>query len=160
MLRQAFENRFVTQLRKNGAKAFFSYDLLSLEQIQSNKVAAAEQLRTHGAEILLILRLVDISQFNNEVRMGDERYMGVVTGIEPGTWYDYYSVAFMNINPTYGSLTRNVYLETSLYDLGNAKRLYSVLTQTVLKENTDRVAEMDPLVEKIVAAMREDGVIR
>ena len=160
MLRQAFENRFVTQLRNAGSQAFFTYDLLSMEQIQSNKLAAAERLRTNGATDLLILRVVDISQLNTEVRPGGERYVGVITGVESGIWYDYYSLAFMNMNPTYGSLTQKIFLETSLFDLSSAKRLYSVLTKTVLKENTDRVAEMDPLVKSIVDAMRKDGVIR
>jgi len=29
----------------------------------------------------------------------------------------------------------------------------------VMKEYMDRVAEMDPLVEKIIAAMHKDGVV-
>jgi len=160
MLRQAFENRFVTQLRNAGSKAFFTYDLLSLEQIQNDKPAAAERLRTNGASALLILRVIDISKINHEIRPGGERYVGVITGVESGIWYNYYSVAFMNMNPTYGSLTQKIFLETSLYDLNSAKRLYSVLTQTTLKENVDRVAEMDPLVGKIVESMRKDGVIQ
>ena len=160
MLRQAFENRFVTQLRNAGAQAFYTYDLLSLEQIQQDKPAAAERLRTKGASALLILRVVDIAKLNQEVRPADERYVGTISGVETGIWYNYYSVAFMNMSPTYGSLTQKVYLETSLYDLNSAKRLYSALTQTVLKENTDRVAEMDPLVRKIVERMVQDGVIR
>jgi hypothetical protein len=66
----------------------------------------------------------------------------------------------MNMSPTYGSLKQKVCLETSLYDLKTEKRLWSGLTLTSLKENMDRVAEMDPLVEKIVSAMRKDGVIK
>ena len=66
----------------------------------------------------------------------------------------------MNMSPTYGSLKQDVYLETALYDLKTEKRLWSGLSKTVIKEFTDRVAEMDPLVAKIVSAMRKDGVIR
>jgi hypothetical protein len=83
----------------------------------------------------------------------------VLSGINSVGWYDYYSVGFMDMSSTYGSLKQTVYLETGLYDLNTEKCLWSGLTQTVVKENMDRVAEMDPLVEKLVAAMRKDGMI-
>jgi hypothetical protein len=66
----------------------------------------------------------------------------------------------MDMSSTYGTLKQTVYLETGVYDLKTEKRLWSGITQTVVKENMDRVAEIDPLIEKIVAAMRKDGVIR
>jgi hypothetical protein len=66
----------------------------------------------------------------------------------------------MDMSSTYGSLKQTVCLETSLYDLKTEKRLWFGLTQTVVKENMDRVAEMDPLVGKIIAAMQKDGVVR
>jgi hypothetical protein len=66
----------------------------------------------------------------------------------------------MDMSSTYGSLKQTVYLETSLYNLKTEKRVWSGVTQTVVTENMDRVAEMDPLIEKILAAMRKDGVIR
>jgi len=69
-------------------------------------------------------------------------------------------VGFMDMSPTYGNLKEKVNLEASLYDLKTEKRLWSAVTQTVVTEDMDRVAEMDPVVEKIVAAMRKDGVIR
>jgi hypothetical protein len=33
------------------------------------------------------------------------------------------------------------------------------LTETVFTDSMDRVAEMDPIVTKVLAAMRKDGVI-
>jgi hypothetical protein len=160
LLRQAFENRFVTQLRNAGASALFTYDLLSLQEIQDDKAAAANRLRAGGAEAVLIVRLVDVTTAYRNVQPGGERYAPVVTGFDTTLWYNYYSVAFMNMSPSYGSLTQKVYLETGLYDLRTEKRVWTGLTRTVLKENMDRVAEMDPLVEKIVAAMKKDGVIQ
>ena len=84
----------------------------------------------------------------------------MLTGYETIGWYDYYSVGFMDMSPTYGSLKEWVDLEASLYDLKTEKRVWSGLTRTAVTENMDRVAEMDPLVEKIVEAMRKDGVVR
>jgi hypothetical protein len=160
LLRQGFENRFVAQLTKAGDSALVTYDLLSLPEIKADKAAAAQRLRTSGAEAILILRLVDVSSSYRESRAGSERYAAVVTGINNVGWYDYYDVAFLDMSSTYGTLKQTVYLETSLYDLKTQKRLWSGVTQTVVTENMDRVGEMNPLIEKIVAAMRKDGVIR
>jgi hypothetical protein len=160
LVRQGFENRFVAQLTKAGAAAVVTYDLLTLAEIKQDKRAAAERFRASGAEAVLILRLVDRSSSYRESRAGNERYVPVLTGVNSMGWYDYYSVGFMNMSSTYGSLKQTVYLETSLYDLKTEKRLWSGLTETVVRENMDRVAEMDPLVEKFVAAMLKDGVIR
>ena len=117
-------------------------------------------LRASGAEALLILRLMDVASSYRESRGGTGRYTPWLTGIDGMAWHDYYCAGFVDMNPTYGTLKQAVYLETSLYDLRTEKRLWSGLTQTVVKEDMDRVAEMDPLVEKIVVAMRKDGVIR
>jgi hypothetical protein len=160
LLRQGFENRFVRYLANAGASAVVTFDLLSLPQIKEDKRAAADRFRASGAEALLILRLVDVGSSYRESRAGTERYAPMITGVDSMGWYDYYSVGFMDMSSTYGNLTQTVSLETSLYDLKTEKRLWSGLTRTVVKENMDRVGEMDPLVEKIVAAMQKDGVIR
>ena len=109
--------------------------------------------------MLLLLRLVDVASTYREIQPGGERYAGVITGYEGFGWYDYYTMGFMSMSPTYGSSKSKVYLETVLFDLKSGQRLWSGLTQTVVKENLDRVSEMDPLVAKIVAAMQKDGVI-
>jgi hypothetical protein len=160
LVRQGFENRFVAQLTKAGGAAVVTYDLLTLAEIKQDKRAAADRFRASGAEAVLILRLVDMSSSYRESRAGNERYASMVTGINSMGWYDYYSVGFMDMSSTYGSLKQTVYLETSLYDLKTEKRLWSGLTETVVRENMDRVGEMDPLVEKFVVAMQKDGVIR
>lgn len=159
-VRQAFENRFVDQLAEKGSAAVTTFDLLSLSQIKQDKRAAADRLNGSGAEALLILRPIDRTSSYREVRPGGERWAPVVADSDPMGWYGYYSVGFMDLSPTYGSLTEWVFLETVLYDLKTEQRLWSGLTQTKLKEETDRVAEMDPLVSRILAAMRKDGVIR
>lgn len=159
LLRQGFENRFHQQLAAAGARPQTTYELFSLAQIKADKRAAGERLLSSGAEAVLILRLVDKTSAYREYQPGRERYAPVVTGFDTMGWYDYYSVAFIGLGATYGSSRATVFLETSLHDLKTEKRLWSALTQTVVTEGMDRVAEMDPLIEKIVAAMKRDGVI-
>jgi len=160
LVRQGLENRLVRDLSKAGSSAFVTFDLLSLSQIKEDKRAAADRFRASGAGTVLIMRLVDLGTSYHESRAGNERYAGTFEGINSTGWYDYFSVGLMDLNTTYGTLKQTVRIETSLYDLATEKRLWSGLTQTVVKEDMDRVAEMDPLVEKIVAAMRKDGVIK
>lgn len=158
-VRIGFENRLSRQIGKRGISAATTYDLFSLPEINRDKVAAAERLRSAGAEAVVVLRLRDSASFYRESRPGPERYAEVVTGYEPSYWYDYYSVAYADMSPTYGNLKQKVYLETSVFDLKTAKRLWSGLTLTVVTERMDRVAEMDPIVAKVVGAMRKDGMI-
>ncbi len=158
-LRIGFENRLAQQIQKNGASAITTFDLFSLPEVNRDKAAAAERLRSAGAEALVLLRLMDVNTAYRESRPGAERYAETITGFEMGPWYDYFSVAYADMSPTYGNLKQKIYLETSVYDLKTAKRLWSGLTETVVTDTMDRIAEMDPIVAKAVAAMRTDGII-
>ncbi len=159
MLRQGFENRLAAQISRTGATGITTYDLMALPDIKQDKQAAAARFQAAGADSVAVLRLMDVDTYYREVRPGPSRYAGYVSGIESYTWYDYYSVSFADFSPTYGSLKQKVYLETSLFDLKTGKRVWSGLTQTVIKENSDRVAEADPLVATIVKAMQTDRVL-
>ena len=151
-VRSAFESRFVLELRKHGIGSFTTFDLLSLTEIKSDKAATAERLRSAGADTLLILRLVDSSVSYREVHVG----MGASGPYN--TWYDYYAMAY-GISQSYGNLKQSTLLETSIFDLKTNKRIWSGLTDTVTAYYTDRVAEMDKVVAKVVAAMNKDGII-
>jgi hypothetical protein len=157
-VRKSFENRLAYQLQQAGASAFVSYDRLSLEEINRDKPAAAQRLRSDGATVVVIMRLTDRSTAYRESRPGAERYAGITTGYEPGAWYDYYSVAYMDMGVTYGTLKQKVYLETSIFDLQTTKRIWSALTETSISEGMDDISEMDRIVSKVIAAMRKDGM--
>lgn len=159
MLRQGFENRFINQLRQGGETAIPTFDLLSLPEIKEDKAGAAERLKSAGAEGVIVLRLMDLATYYREIRPGSERYAEMITGYENYMWYDYYSIAYMDMSPTYGSLEQKVYLETSLFDLKSGKRLWSGVTESTFKDRVDRMAEMDVIVAKFLAAMRKDGVV-
>jgi len=148
-VRSAFESRFVLEVRKHGVRSFTTFDLLSLTDIKDDKAAAAERLKSTGADTLLILRLVDSAVSYSEVNVGPLGY---------STWYDYYSMAY-GISHTYGNLKQNTLLETSIFDLKTNKPIWSGLTETVTAYDTDRVAEMDKVVSKVVTAMKKDGII-
>ena len=107
------------------------------------------------------MRLVDQTTYNRSVRATGERYVGVTTGMDNYYgWFDYYTVAFMDMGTVWSTTKQTLCFDASLFDLKSGRRLWSGLTTTVLKEEADRLEEADSLVAKIVAAMRKDGVIR
>lgn len=158
-LRQGFENLLVGHLRDAGVQASFTYDQFSLPQINQDKQAAANRFLANGAGAIVILRLASLEGFYRESRPGHQSYAEVVTGYEPGPWYDYYSLAYTDMGVTYGNLKQDVYLETSAFDLKTAKRLWSGVTRTVITERMDRSAQMEPIVTKVLDAMRKDGML-
>jgi hypothetical protein len=52
------------------------------------------------------------------------------------------------------------FLETSLYDLNTGNRLWSCLSEAVVKERADRLEIADALVASVVEQMRKDGAVR
>jgi hypothetical protein len=161
LLRQGFENRFVRQMRDGGQTAMTTFDVLTLPKIKEDKQAAAAQLRAAGAEVVMLLRLVDAATKYREVRAGSERFTPYLSGFEESFgWYDYYSLGFMTMGATYTSLKREFFLETSLFDLKSEKLLWSGLTRTVIKEGMDGLDEMDAVAVKVVKGMRKDGMVR
>lgn len=160
LVRLNLERRFVRDLSGQGQAIFPTYETLTLPEIKADKMAAAARLRAAGATAVLILRLVDQATYSHEVRAVPERWVPTVSGFGTYGWHDYASVSFMDMSSSWGSVTQKAYLDTSLFDLQSGQRLWSALTVTTVKDDTDRLAEADALVGKIVQAMRQDGVVR
>ena len=166
LVRVGLENRFARELMQTGQPFVLTHELLWLSEIKEDKEAAAKRLREAGAQTILITRLVTSESQARSFRVGDERYAPVTTGFSPGSpygaygWYGYYTLAFQDMGTVWSSQGKRVHLETSLFDLADGRRLWSCLSQTVLKETTDRLVEADQLAGKIVGALREDGLVK
>jgi len=164
MVRKGFENRFVRDLGERQQPAIVTYDLIALPDIKTDKEAAVKAFSAAGADSVLIVRLVSISSKSRQVEASPEVYVPVITGFNDYYstygWYDYYSVAFVDMGASWGSTKQYVYLDTSLHDLASGKRIWSTLTRTTLKDDSDRLAELDTLCVKVVSAMHRDGVVR
>jgi hypothetical protein len=74
--------------------------LLTLPQIKEDKAAATTRLRQEGADSILVVRLVDKETYDRQVRATPAAFAPVATGYGIYAWYDYYSVAFMDMNVT------------------------------------------------------------
>jgi hypothetical protein len=160
LVRGGFENRFTKQLAAQGQAAFTTYETLPLTEIKTNKEGAAAILRQAGADSVLILRLVDSSTRVAETRHAGSLYAFMPSDTDTAGWYDFYSVALNDMGVIRDSVRHQVFLETSLFDLTTGKRLWSCATDTILKEDVDRLEVADAFVAKVVGALRKDGLVR
>ena len=158
LYRAAVESHYNAQLNDHGQGAFVTHDLLSLPAIKADKQAAAARLRERGADALLVVRLASSTLSSGEVR-ATSGYAPTVTGYAGGDWYGYYSVAFTDMGTVWGNSKREVYLETSLFELKTGQRVWSATTRTVLKEEADRIEALSKLVTQVLTALRKDGLV-
>lgn len=158
LVRQVMEGQYVTQLTALGQPAFAVQEILTLQEIKDNKDGAAAKLRAAGADAVLIIRLVDTETAVTEQHQAARNFSHSDTGYAAFGWYDEYSVGFIGV--LQNSLRQDVYIGTSLFNLQTEKCLWSGLTETVLKDSTDRLQIIRPLVTKVVTAMHKDAVIR
>jgi len=159
LVREGFENRFARQMIEHGQGALVTYDQLSLPEIKADKQAATARFRQAGADSVLVIRLANQATQARDTQATANIFVPVVSGYGYNDWYDYYSVSFVNMGTTWGDSKTQVYLETSLYDLKTGQRIWAGGTVTILKDSMDRVAQMDPIVSKVLGALRKDGLI-
>lgn len=157
--RPMFEGQFVQQLEQQGQPAFKTLELLTLPEIRANKEAAAAKLRAAGADAVLVVRLID--SVNQSSLVPSTRASATVTTDSGNVGcFEYCAAYYSNAGTMEKSLKLNVFLDTSLYELKSEQKLWSGLTETVLREDTDRLGEVGPLVAKVLTALRADGLIR
>jgi hypothetical protein len=159
-VRQSFESRFVSALRAHGQEAMVTHDLLGLPEIKTDKAAAAARLRASGAEVILIVRLVDRTTYDRAVLVTPSLSTTTVYASEISGWHEWYSVVYTDMGVVWSDATLNICLDTSLFDLKTGQRLWSALTLTALREDSDRLAEADSLVAIVVKALGKDGLVR
>src|SRR5262249_15334704 len=156
-VRKVIEGQFCAQLEARGQPAIRTYEHLGLAQMKADREAAASRFRELGAGAVLIVRLANQASAARETRMST-RYTPVATG-GAGDWFGSYEIAFMDMGTTYSTVTTYVFLENSLFDLASGKRTWVGVTKTILKDDTDRLAEVKPLVSLVVEGMVKDGVV-
>ena len=160
LVRPGLENRFAQDIAKRGQPVITTVEILPLPKIKEDKNAAAALLREQGVDSVLIVRLLDKTTYDREVRASPSAFVPYATGYNSYGWGGYYDVAFMDMSVTYTSTRDDILLDTSLFDLNTGQRLWSMVTKSVLKYNTDKLEVADDLADKVSAALLKDGLIR
>jgi hypothetical protein len=162
LVRVALENRFVNQLTAASQPAFATATSFpDLAAARKNKEATVAQLRSSGADAILITRLVSKSAYAAKAQ---QRFTGqyVALTVTPGSesWdtsvrsYSEYTGGPRSDDKSY------LLLDTSLYDLSTGKRVWACLTETTIKDTDDRLEVADEFVRKVIETMLQDGMIR
>jgi hypothetical protein len=158
-VRTALESRFANQLGSGGQPAVATMQILTLPEIKQSKEAAAARLREAGADSILITRLASKSSHVGEGREVAE--YGLFVSTSPGeNWHASFTRVYTDPRVPRAEDRDYYFLETSLYDLNTGNRLWSCLSEAVVKERADRLEIADALVASVVEQMRKDGAVR
>ena len=149
--RRMFEDEFVRQLKAKGVDAIPSYSQLTLDRkpTQEDVVAA---IRKSGADSVLVTQIKG-TETRTDVSYSYQPMM------VPGGYYGFYSGAWAN---TYAA-TPTVYqydivnAETRIWNTGNDKLLFSVLTRTFDPSAPQR--EIPPFVGVLIEQMAKGGLL-
>jgi hypothetical protein len=160
LVRPGLENRFAQDIAMRGQAAITTVELLRLPEIKENKDAAVALLRKQGVDSILIVRLVDKTSYDREVRARPSAFVPVATGYSSYGWGGYYDVAFVDMSVTESNTRDELILDSSLFDLNTGERLWSMVTKSRLTYNTDKLVAADDLADKVSAGLLKDGLIR
>jgi hypothetical protein len=158
-VRQALESRFLRDLREHGQTAMDTWEVLPGAAIQADKESAGARFRAEGADVILIVRLLDQSTYNQQAMAYPQFGNPVASGYDNYEWFDFYSIAFATVVPSWGTTKMNLLLDSSLFDLKTKKRLWSALSLTKVNEDEDKLVVADALVAKIVNRLHQDGLV-
>ena len=163
LLREILENHFSNYMIERGQPAFRTHNVLSLQEIKDNREGAVATVKKEGVDSVLIVRLINSTMRSTLVRQTDNAvYMPLITGMESGPygWYDAYSVAYMDVSTVRGNTDETLYLQSSLYDLTTGQMIWSCLSTSHIKEQTDRVAAAQLFIQEVHDAGQAAGVFR
>jgi hypothetical protein len=153
--RRSYEEGFVNALATRGITGVPSYTLGTGDG-KMEQAAIEAKLKETGADAVIVTRMVDEQTVQN--------YYPGTTYAAPsayyGGWYGYYSMGYSYMyDPGYVTTDKVYRLETNLYDVADAKLLWSGLTETTIPAGDSPTTEIQPLIVTIVADMEKKGVL-
>lgn len=130
-LKQLFENEMVQQLKVRGIEAIAGYSVLPTDK-EADKDIIVSKLKELDADGVFIASLVDRETMKTYVP-GDANYARPAyhSGI-----HSYYSSSYRAAY-SQGFKHQVRVVETNLYDAGSEQLVWSAMTQTIVKGNTD-----------------------
>jgi hypothetical protein len=158
--RRVVEHHFAHQLQQHGQSVLMTYELLELPAINADKDAAAKTLIERGADAVLIVRLAGATTTASQTQATPSRFVPTLSGSDYNHWYGCYSTAFMDMGVVWNDTQMRVNIESGLFDLATGQRIWTGISETMVREQTDRVEEIAKVAKKVLAAMRKDGVVR
>lgn len=142
-IKRIFEDEFVRQLKERGVNAIASYTLMP-DNKQGDHAVIAAQMKEHGADAVLISRLVSKKTVQTYIpgtvnyqpaNYGNWRHNrspgGAYYPPNYGNWRDYYGYGYQTVyTPGYMAEDEYAIIESNLYDAKNDKLIWSAESET------------------------------
>ena len=149
-IRRTFEDEFVAQLKAAGTDAVPGYEFIP-EDGQVEEQRLARVVKQAGADAVITTRLVRIER--------QAEYIPEPYGPYPGFgFYRWYSSAWVGFYEPPRLRFYDIYIsETSLYDVGNDRLVWSGIAKTTKLD--DIRSEIQEFVNVVIAALREKNLL-
>ncbi len=140
--REAFEHKFVQQLKAAGVEAVSSADVIPMPRdLKLEKDVILQAVAKYGNDAVIISHLTGL----------DKKEVFTRTGPIYGGYYNYYGYTFDTVHDRgFYSEIATVRLETNLYDVKTEKLLWSGQSQT------EDVQSINKLIDEVIALVIKD----
>ena len=172
VIKRIFEDEFVRQLKAGGINAIASYALMP-DKKQGDHMVIAAQMKEHGADAVIISRLVEKKTVQTYVP-GSVNYQSsnygnwrsnngpTVRAAYPpnyGNWRDYYGHGYQAIyTPGYVAEDEYALMETNLYDAGSDKLIWSAASETMIMGSDQN--QIKSYIGVMVNTMSEQNLLK
>ena len=147
--RKIFEDEFADRLRARGVDATASRKIVTDAEMPDKDVVIGN-IRKHGAETVLVTRVMDIET--------EKTYVPGQAYAVP-TYYGYYGMYYSyNYRPGYTETKGAAYLETNLYNLVDEKLIWSGRSKT--KISATRYELIQAYVKTMIDGLSEAKLLR
>ena len=147
--RKIFEDEFADRLRARGVDATASHKIIPGAELPGKDVVIGK-IREHGADGILVTRIVDMETVKNYVP-------GQAYAVP--TYYGYYGAYYnYSYRPAYTETEGTAYLETNLYNVGDEKLIWSGRSTTKL--TATRYELIQAFVKTMLDGLSEAKLIR
>ncbi len=145
VLRRKYEDSMCEEIRMRGSVCVPSYKIIPSEEIKDKK-RLEDLVKGQQFDTILISRIVG----KKKETIQHPEITRVSPGIGPyvpppyayAGWYDYYAFSYEIIKePSYTEEQEIMVVETNLYDVKSGKLIWSMLTETILDSNVDRLVK-------------------
>jgi hypothetical protein len=151
--KRIFEDEFVRQLKDRGTTAIAGYTIMPDLKQNDHAVIAAE-MKEHGADAVLIARLV--SKKKVQIYVPGTVYYPPVNY---SSWRDYYGYGYQAVyTPGYMEEDEYALMETNLYDAQNDKLIWTATSETEIMGSDQN--QIKSYIRVMVNAMSDKKILR
>ena len=152
-MRKFYEDEFAKQLGRQGVMAIASYTIIPRDKMQDRDtiIKSVEDLKVDG---VIVTRLMGIKE-TKQVPHG--KTYSVPYGLY-NDMYDYYNNSFATAPArSYAETHEYLQLETNLYDVETQKLVYSVTTDTFLRQHFQ--SRITAYIETVVRQLKKNSLL-